>query len=236
MNYRHPITVKNPLYLPRAFQNLYNDKRAVVAKEGSVRSGGFYGRFSRGSHPKELKFFDSSLGLSAVDQTAEVGSFLLQITTGDTESTRDSRWITIKSIQVNGSATFAPAAGATGVAIVDLWCIQDTQANGAMPVFTDIFDNANCRQAFREIQYAQRFKVLKHWVLTFNPAAGATTAYNNVIRPISWYKKCAIPIQYNSTAGAITEMPGNNIFFAAGSTTADDTVTITASVRFRFQD
>jgi len=188
----------------------------------------------RQSKSEEVKFFDTALSF-LFDNTGEVPATgqLALIPQGDTESTRDGRKAVIKSIQIRGTMSFVPAALATATEVTYLYLVLDRQANGAAAAITDVFTSNVMRSNNLELNNSKRFKILKKWVTAFNSGAGATTAYNNVVVPLEYYKKCNIPMDWNSTAGAITEIKSNNLFLCAGSL-QDDLTTFTGSCRLRF--
>lgn len=202
---------------------------------GYTRSSGFYGRFGKGG---ELKFFDTSLSF-LIDATGEVPATgqLALIPQGVTESTRVGRKCTIKSIAMKGNLLYAPAAAASGSTNAVMYLVLDKQCNGAAAGATDVFTGTNFVTLFHNLANSQRFVVLKTWKWTINSSAGATTAYNNVSRMWSGFKKCNIPIEYSSTTGAITEIRSNNLFLLASSDgTSDDLITIGGTCRLRFSD
>lgn len=211
--------------------------RIYDAQRGYDRSGGFYGRFS--GPGAEYKFFDTSIS-APMDATGEVpatGGQLVLIPQGVTESTRVGRKACIKSIQLKGNVVFAPAASANAASTAFLYLIQDTQCNGAAAAVTDVLTNANISVGLINLANSQRFRILKKWKWSMNSTAGATTAYNNVVKTMEWYKKVNIPIEYSSTTGAITEIRSNNLFLLAGSDQAsDDLITYAGTCRVRFSD
>jgi len=81
-----------------------------------------------------------------------------------------------------------------------------------------------------------RFRILKKMTFLFNPPAGVSAAYNTMIKPVEFYKRCNIDVDWSSTTGAITEIRSNNIFVIAGSagTAADDTISFAGNCRLRF--
>jgi len=207
---------------------------------GYTRTVGFYGRFGSrrarkqsGTKP-ELKFFDTANSF-LFDLTGEVPATgqLALIPQGDTESTRDGRKAVIKSIQIRGIVTFAPGALGTAAAVAYMYLILDKQCNGAAAAITDVFTSNDMSTNLLQLNNSGRFRILKKWVWNLNSQAGVTTAYNNVTRPVEFYKKCNIPMDWNSTAGAITEIRSNNIFLMAGST-VDDVPAFVGNTRLRF--
>lgn len=186
----------------------------------------------------ERKFFDTALSIP-VDATAEVpatGGQLVLIPQGDTESTRDGRMASIKSIQIRAVGIFAPAAAATAATNTWLYVVLDKQANGAAAAVTDVFTSTGLHSALLNLNNSGRFVILKKFHHRWVAPAGVTTAYNNVVQHIDWFAKCDVPIDWSSTTGAITEIRSNNVFLIAGSDgQSDDLVTWTGNARVRFE-
>lgn len=210
-------------------------KAAALVVPGYTRTGGFY-RYSKGQGKSpELKFFDTDLDF-AFDTTGEVPATgqLVLIPQGDTESTRDGRQCTIKSVQIRGTVSFVPAAAATAATVAYMYLVLDKQCNGGAAAITDVFTTNNMTRNHVNLANSDRFRILKKWVMTFNSPAGVTTAYNNVIKPIEFYKSCNVPLNFSSTTGAITEIRSNNIFLCAGAIGSDDAVGMAGNCRVRF--
>lgn len=209
--------------------------RAVVP--GYTRTGGFYGRFS--GPGGELKFFDTALSFS-VDATGEIPATgqLALIPQGNAENNRIGRKCTVKSIELGGTATWVPAASATGGGQVVMYLVQDTQTNGAVASVIDVFESVNLTYALRELANEERFKVLKKITMTFNAAAGVSGAYAYVTRSWSIKKRLNIPLEFASPPAAdITDLKTNNLFLIAGTnSTSDDSVVVQGNCRLRFSD
>jgi len=208
------------------------------AQKGYVGTRGMYGRFSGPSG--ELKFFDTAIG-SAIPTTAAVlaqGQLAL-IPQGVTESTRVGRKCTIKSIQLNAMLRYVPATDATGVNSVTICLVQDTQTNGAAATPANVYEpiqgTVGLTSSLRNIEYGDRFKILKRWDITLQPPAGVSGAYENVERRVDLYKKCQIPLEFSSTTGAITELRSNNVFLIGGAS-MNALATLYGTARLRFSD
>lgn len=225
------------------FRNVYN----VVPMRPYARMKPYAMRKARfvGGRP-ELKFFDNAISFQS-DATSEIPASgqLCTIAQGDGPQNREGRKVNIKSILFNGNATLIPAAAATTTGVVCMWIVQDTQCNGAAATVanddTGIFTaaGANATLSVRCLANVDRFKILKKFTFTLAPHAGATTAYNNVVIPFSYYKKVDIPIQYDNvaTTGAIGTIRSNNIFLVSGATpNIDDQCTISGTLRLRFTE
>lgn len=226
----------------RAAQLTYA-RQTQVAPMDTVPGPGYYGRFGtraarRQSVTQELKFFDTALSFN-FDATGEVPASgqLCLIPQGDTESTRDGRQAIIKSIQIRLNLLYDPQAAIQACPSVFLYLVLDTQCNGAAAANTDVFTSADLSVALLQLNNSKRFRILKKWNYIMQPTAAyynAAAFAQPVRRTISFYKRCNIPIDWNSTAGAITEIRTNNIFLMAGSIGGDDTVGALGTARLRF--
>lgn len=213
------------------------------ARSGLTRKSGYYGRFglqaTRLGMIPENKFFDTTLGFAfpttaLASGNAAQGQMAL-IPQGDTESTRDGRQCEITSIYIKGNITMVPAAAAQCAANVFLMVIQDLQANGAAPVYSDIFTGTAAWANHINLANSSRFKVLKKWKIKMEPKAGATTAWNNTTQYIEWYKPCSIPMEFSGATGAITEIKSNNLILAYGTDANTGVCTLSAVSRLRFR-
>lgn len=183
----------------------------------------------------ELKFFDTALSF-LFDTTREVPATgqLALIPQGDTESTRDGRQAVIKSVQIRGVITLTPGALAQATCVCYMYLVLDTQTNGAAAAITDVFTSNVMSSNLLQLNNSGRFRILKKWIWKFAPTAGVTTAWNDMVVPVEFYKRCNIPMDWNSTTGAITEIRSNNIFLCAGGSAADDVPTFAGNARVRF--
>jgi len=211
-------------------------KRSRGFKKGYYRKSGYYGRFS--GRAGEDKFFDTALTFS-VDATGEVPATgqLVLIPQGVTESSRVGRKCTITSIYIKGTLIDIPAAAATAASVTFIYLVQDTQCNGAAAAITDVFVSNNLNRSFVNLSNSSRFKILKKWVIPMVAQSGVSTALNNSVKYIKYFKRCSIPIEYSSTTGAITEIRSNNLFLCAGTDAqSDDKHNFEGNCRVRFSD
>lgn len=205
---------------------------AAMVVPGFTRAVGNYARYAGAG--AEKKFFDTALSF-LFDTTGEVPATgqLTLIPQGDTESTRDGRKATIKSIQIRGILSFAPGA-TVGTGASYLYLILDTQCNGAAAAVTDVFTSNDMTTNMLNLNNSGRFRILKKWEWAWNVGAGVSAAYNNATKLLEFYKSCNIPVDWSSTTGAITEIRSNNLFLMAGANAQDDTVQFTGTCRLRF--
>lgn len=218
--------------------------RARRYRRGRDRTGGFYGRFS--GDDAELKFFDTTTTL-LFDATGEVsanatGGQMNLIPQGVTESTRVGRKCVIKSIYLRMVHT---PATTTANSFCKFAIVLDKQANGAVPAYTDIYTTNASISAPLNLANSSRFQILKEFNLLANATAASTsdnwatlgnTVYSQPLRRIKWFKRCNIPLEFNSTTGAITEVRTNNLCIAYISSTGDDIHSATGIIRLRFSD
>lgn len=224
-----------------AFKRKYAAKRpSKPVGAGFTRRVGYYGRYgavaARMGLVPEKKFFDTALAFS-IDTTGEVPATgqLVLIPQGDTESTRDGRKAVIKSIQLEMNLQLGPSAAAQASGLTSIYLVLDTQCNGAAAAATDVFTGTNFTTALLNLNNSGRFRILKQWTHAWNPGAGVTTAWSNVTKKISYFKRCNIPIDWSSTTGAIGEIRSNNIFLMAGADAGiDDVVAVGGNCRVRF--
>lgn len=210
-------------------------KRAPYVQRGFTRTGGFYGRYS-GKAP-ELKFHDISLSDSSISSG---GSILLdswnKIAQGVTESQRVGRKIRIKKIMWRGKwdlPTTTTVSQTSDTIRVILYL--DKQCNGATAAVTDVLESASIN-AFRNLANSGRFSILwDRYVTVVCPSgAGSTTTYGEQTRKFFFSKSCDIPVEFDSTTGAITEIKSNNIGLLVVSD--GGFINLVSRVRIRFSD
>lgn len=188
--------------------------------------------------PEELKFFDTAVSFTP-DSTLEVpatGQWAL-IPQGDTQSTRDGRLARIKSIYFRGELS-GPST-AVNLSAFYMWVVQDKQANGAAAAASDVFTGSLATTCLRNLNNFKRFKILHKEEVSPNkagamPVVAAQT--NFLIWPFEFFLNCNILMDWNSTAGAITEITQNNIFIVAGvsGSGVDDQYSVAGNARLRF--
>ncbi len=180
-------------------------------RKGFDRTSGFFGRFSKGA---ELKFFDIDLDDAVVTTSAAITDSVNKIPQGTTESTRIGRKCTIRSINWRFEARL-PDATTSGSTADTLRVIMylDKQCNGATATSANIFE-VDDYQSFNNLGNKSRFRTLmdRQYDLQASLSGDGTTLDSGVhIISDSFFKKVNIPIEFDSTAGAITEIKSNNI-------------------------
>ena len=209
---------------------------------GYYRRSGYYGRYT-GPRP-ELKFHDVDADLSAADRSNGVivnTSSINLIAQGVTESQRVGRKCTIRSIAWRGQLKLTNPAGSGGPIsqTTRLMVVLDKQCNGAAPNVDDILETTDW-QSFNNLANKNRFRTLYDKTFVLNPlsASGDGTAndFGEYDRAFTFFKKCSIPIEFDSTTGAITEIKSNNLVILAISDTSNTVTTMNSKIRLRFSD
>ncbi len=203
---------------------------------GKSRTSGFYGRYSGRSG--ELKFHDVDLDDAVIAQGIQVTASINLIAQGVTESTRVGRKCALRSINWHYNLTL-PNVGNIGAGdVVRVVLFKDKQCNGATATNTGIWESDDF-QSFRNLANSGRFEILmdRTHVLNRTSAGGNGTANDAPTQEwsFSFYKACNIPLEFDSTTGAITEIRSNNLGVALMSKTGTESG-FGSKFRLRFSD
>ncbi len=190
----------------------------------------------------ELKFHDVQLDDAVIDNAGSVTATINIIPQGVTEIQRVGRKCTIRSIgwrfRVILPAVNGTGAGPTGDTVRVLLYL-DKQTNGATAAVLDLLETASF-QSFNNLSNKTRFRTLMDRVYDMSYAAGSGAGgasdndYAQVTINDTFFKKVNIPIEFNSTAGAITEITSNNLGVLL--ITASGIASFTSKFRLRFSD
>ncbi len=163
----------------------------------------------------EKKFHDVDLDDTVIASGGAITASINLIPQGVTEITRVGRKATIRNINWRFKVTLpsSTTSGATSdVARVMMYL--DKQANGAAATVTDILETADF-QSFNNLANKSRFRILfDHNYDLVAPSGGGdgtTEDYGEFTVTDTMFRKVNIPIEFDSTAGAITEIRSNNI-------------------------
>ncbi len=168
----------------------------------------------------EMKFHDLDIDDAVVAVNGTIAQVsCLTIPEGNGESARVGRRITVRSILWRYNIqlpTTATAADTSDIVRVILY--HDKQTNGATATITGILE-ANDFQAFNNLANKGRFTILMDRFHAVQATAGSgrgstdTLSYGETNAQFSFFKKCAIPIEYDNslTTGAVTTMRSSNI-------------------------
>lgn len=230
--------------------------RVAQASRGYQRTGGYYGRFNLGGAYSRLrrnpfvrrsdvekKFIDTTIADATTGTTWEASTSQNLVAQGTTESTRVGRKIVIKNIMCHGRWTLSPTDDGTairGPCYIRCLLVLDKQANGAIPATSQVVETDTSVDTFNNLANKDRFKILYSKKIMLNPPSSGGTAIAMDVGgdgdQFEFYKKCNIPIEFDSTAGAITEIRSNNLFWMYVRSDASGTVTFNVTTRLRFTD
>lgn len=205
-------------------------------ERGFQRTSGFYGRFGRDG---ELKFHDVDLDDASITAAGTITDSINKIAQGTTESTRIGRKCTIRNINWRFNIELAPTtASANTSEHVRVIMYLDKQCNGATATVTGILESDNF-MSFNNLGNKSRFRTLMDRSYDLNATAGggngSTEDYGEHIISDSFYKKVNIPVEFDSTLGAITEMRSNNIGVLLLSKNGAQCI-FESKIRIRFDD
>ncbi len=223
-------------------------RKYIVAKRtmptivpGYTRASGFYGRFT--GRAGELKFHDidvddASIAINSAIQNSGTINIIAQ---GTAEDERLGRKCTVKRIMFRYNLTLPVVTDTPISETVRMIVYLDTQCNGATATasgVTGILTSDNY-QSYNNLANSQRFRILYDRLHFLAAPSGAGNGTANDFSPYqvngSFYKKCDIPLEFNSTTGALTEIRSNNICVMTVSKIGS-LVALDGKIRLRFAD
>ncbi len=214
-------------YVPRkrARTGVYKRKPAYVMQ----RSG------------QEYKFHDVTISdaILANNWTILNSGTLLTIAAGTGESQRVGRKISIRKIGFRYTIALLLGTSSTSTSSsVRVMVYLDKQTNKLTAALGDIVED-DTFYTFNNLSNKGRFVILMDRTHDISSTAGAgdgtTNDFGENIKAFTFFKECNIPIEYNSTAGALSEMTSNNIAIMVFSS-ENAIARIDGNFRFRFSD
>lgn len=177
----------------------------------------------------EVKSFDlSTTSYIADSNTPSITAMFVPIQ-GTAFANRIGTRVKVKSIQVQGYVANSlaytqggPSDGIIPTFTVRVAVVLDYQPNGALPTITDIYLNTGPVTGLN-LNFRDRFKVLKQKTYVIDPYIVDTTTNMyasavNQIKPIKIFKKCDIPVYFNSgNAGTVADLSSNAILLVCQS-------------------
>ena len=184
-----------------------------VVVPGVTRETGFFGRFRQGG---ELKFHDIDINDAVIAANGTIAEDSCNaIAQGVTEVQRVGRKCVIRSINWRFDITL-PASTTSGATsdFVRVIVYLDKQCNGATAGITDILESDDY-QSFNNLGNKSRFRTLMDrsydLIVGAGGGNGTTEDYGEDLVSDTFFKRVNIPIEFDSTTGAITEVRSNNI-------------------------
>lgn len=186
----------------------YQDIRLVVSGSGTRRPWKVVG--PRRKKEFFLKHFTNAIGSERFSTTPVFTDLCYGITNGESDGKRIGNKIVIRQVMIRGHCT---ASTSTVLQTCRLVLIYDKQPNGALPAFTDIYNNAECNTLPR-VDISERFTFLKEW---YFPISGYQTGTLTAAGVSSTYLidetiDCYCPIMYGASTGAASDLKEGNLF------------------------
>ena len=173
----------------------YGRGAMVIAprQRGFVRVGGSYGRYAGDN--AEMKFHDVDIDDAVVAAGGTIQAALLTIPEGNGEEQRIGRKLNIKRIGWRYSYELPDTATAASSSdVIRIMLILDKQANGALPVVTDILETADF-QSFNSLSNSQRFRVIMDKTHQVTATAAISATFGETRRVGQFFKRCNIAIE-----------------------------------------
>lgn len=175
--------------------------RGSVKKTNKKRVYVRSGKIQRFKAPKyilnEIKNKDGTVPTYASTNDIELINGIAQ---GDTESTRDGRYILPQRLEFNFRAIY-PAS--SGDLVMRVLCVVDTMPDGTAPAVTDVLTTAQ-PQAFYNLDNASRFRICMDR-LWYEPEQSVTNA-----RTIEKHFSCDVsrcgPVAYADNGSTVTSI------------------------------
>lgn len=239
-------------------QNLLQRRRAGRMRRANRITAGYLGI--------ELKYFDTYKAPANLSATFTSGLFdpdnpsvggsacdcMSAPAQGDGPTNRDGKKIKIKSVYIKGlvynqSSTAQAAPDGQDMAYIAL--VLDRQTNGASAASNLVFSNPtgsslNNINPLRNLEYADRFRILKDMVIDMTPptltAYGANTySSTGKLKHFEWFVPLDLDVLFvntNPTKALVSEVVNNSLHFYAFSTSAtgSDVIACTYQARIRF--
>lgn len=197
-------------------------------------------------YPKyELKYFDSAkiqtIGTTGLP-LGETGGVALQtlcnIAEGNGLSERNGRRVTIKSIQIKGTAEKKVGNPHDNMM---LCLVLDRQCNKANATYDSVYE-ASDYFAFPNVSNQKRFKILKNWYIDINAHSSVELSTVSVPDPEAvsfecYLKNLNIEINYDDSlsTGVVSTITSNNLFLM-GVSSNSSTSEIKLNCRLRYTD
>lgn len=196
-------------------------KRAYAGSMVPLRSGGY------NFNAPEVKSFDTAGTTYTADiNTASITAIFTPVQ-GTAFANRIGTRVKAKSIHIRGFVSNTAARAHSDfegpVNQVSVSIVLDMQPNGSNPAITDVYSSAD-PTGMLNLNNRDRFKVLKEKTFVFDnynllSAVNFSSSTVNQIRTLKIFKKCDIPVFFNSgNAGAASDISSNNILMIIRST------------------
>lgn len=210
------------------------------SQKGYVRREGNYGRYRKDG---ELKYLDGTFDKTDIDIGGDINASINLIPQGTTQSERIGRKVVIKKIILKYKIILNESDSSTTTNDYLRWIVyQDKQCNGATATAANILALIGGHGVLsnRNLTESGRFIILKDikTAITSEASIYQEVATNLVnMEKEKWeehYIECNIPVEFDSTTGAITEIRSNNIGYLLIS--ANGLLDVISTFRIRYTD
>lgn len=226
--------IRRKLYGPRS--------KEYYLRQLNNRVGGYIGRELKFNGHERSVTVPSTFTNAVLDPTAQ--EHLCGISQGTTERSRIGRVCVIKSVHIKGHVTWPSSSTVQAQqAYCRFWLVQDTQTNGAQLSADQVLQatglaNLNV-DAFQNLQYSDRFKVVKQIVVQRPTAAntswdGSAHVSAQAIAPIVIYHKCNVKVEFSNITDGVSDITNNSFHLIGISNNMSPLPTITYRCRVRF--
>ncbi len=176
----------------------------------------------------EGKFIDNFTTAAAPAAGAIMNDSLLDaIQRGTGESERVGRRIQVTGLLIRWTVRNAAALAAEVANTVRFMVVQDKQSNGTAAT-TALVLASTVFNSFNNLDNSHRFRTLFEKTMSLNQHALGTIIEESG----DAFIKLNMPVLYDATAGAITDLTSNNIFLMAIASQVGTTVTFSTRVRY----
>ncbi len=192
---------------------------------------------SRKAFSPELKFSDVALNDVPIPAAWTIvnNSIVDQIVQDTGSSARVGDRIIVKKLLWRFSLVLPADVSPTLSEQIRLVVVVDGMSKGAATAVLDVF-KSDVIDSFRNLRNTRRFKILFDKTFDLNPQGGpgATDTSFPTEQSGQWYWNGSLPIQYDATVGAITDLTENNIMVMWIS--KNGLGTIVSCMRLRYED
>lgn len=214
---------------------------AYSIPRNNFRTGGWIGT--------EYKFFDTAKATATLTSTWTGGELdpavfncLFAPVKGTGPSDRNGDKAHVVSISVRGKIAMPVSSDQADVLTPRSFCILlvlDTQTNGAQLNAEDVMVATEPEELnFRNLQYRQRFRVLKKWkgtlhqTVAFNDGANTGSVTGGARLFECNLKMGNMPVTFIGNGGTIADIGDNSLHIIGCSNSATPTITYACRVRF----
>lgn len=189
----------------------------------------------------ELKFFDTAVGDQSVSGTTGVvlSSSLNLIEQGNTGSDRIGRKVTLRSVHLKFKVRQAAASGSTTTDnLFRIMVYHDKQCNGGAATAALLLASDDIL-GYRNLDNSSRFKILydtTRAVYTTLSGNGTTSVSGEKQVYINVNKKCNIPLEFDASTGAITDLTSSNVGVIVWIQDSAPAVVFQMNARVRYSD